>query len=353
MKKIYLLLFAPFILLFFACATGDESTSVPSDTLATVVERGILHCGIKDSQPGFGYLQPDGTYAGQDVEYCKAVAAAVLGDANKVKYVPATAKARFEMLKAGEIDVLIRTTTWTASRDASLKSSFAVTTFYDGQGMMVKSDSGITSMKDLTGATICVTTGTTTEQNLDDWFTERNLDYQQLAVENDAGSQAAFIAGRCDGWTGDKSNLAGQRSKYPSDAGGSDALTILPITLSKEPLGPVTRDNDSKWFDVVNWVVIGTIAAEEMGISSQNLQAHIANPKNKNQARLLGVGWDGGEVTDLGLGISADFMQKVLYQVGNYGEIYARTIEPIGIPRSGSLNALWTQGGIIYAPPMR
>ena len=333
--------------LAIACTDDDEGGG---GTLQEVLDRDELKCGVKDSQPGFGFLEPDGTYSGNDVEFCKAVAAAVLGDAGKVEYVPASAADRFELLASGEIDVLIRTTTWTLSRDADLKADFTSTTFYDGQGILVRSDSAVDSLAGLDGATICVTTGTTTELNLDDRFNALGLDYSPVSVADDSAALAAFTAGQCDAWTGDKSNLAGQRANFPE---GADAVRILPETLSKEPLGPATRDDDTEWHDVVQWVVYGLINAEELGVNSGNVQQLAANPPNADVARLLGVGFEGGAVPEFGLGIAADFMQDVLAQVGNYGEIYDRTLTPIGLGRAGSLNALWTEGGLMYSPPMR
>jgi general L-amino acid transport system substrate-binding protein len=345
---------AAFGLIFIACTDDDDNSDFGgSGILQTVLDRGELNCGVKETQPGFGFLSPDGTRSGNDVEFCRAVAAAVLGNANSVVFVPASAQDRFELLAAGEIDVLIRTTTWTASRDADLKGDFVTTTFYDGQGMMVKADSGISTLADLSGATICVTSGTTTEGNLDDVFTAQGFSYTPLSFENDPEIQAAFIEGRCDGWTADKSNLAGQRAQFPDSAGGSAALTILGETMSKEPLGPVTPDGDSQWNDVVQWIVFGMIQADEFGITSENVGSHVANPANRNVARLLGVGFDGNAAEDFGLGIPVDFMQKVLQQVGNFDEVYQRTLTPIGLGREGSLNASWLNGGAIFAPPMR
>ena len=203
-----------------AIACGDDDDG--GDTLDTVIDRGELKCGVKETQPGFGFLNTDGTHAGNDIEFCRAVAAAVLGDADAVEFVLASAGDRFELLASGEIDVLIRTTTWTASRDAEQAGDFVTTTFYDGQGMMVRSDSGISSLADLEGATICVTSGTTTEGNLDDQFLARGIAYTPLSFGDDAEIQAAFIEGRCDGWTADKSNLAGQRTNFPEGEGGPD-----------------------------------------------------------------------------------------------------------------------------------
>ena len=331
----------------------DGGAAAGGETLQTVIDRDELKCGVKDSQPGFGFLEPDGSFSGFDVEFCKAVAAAVLGDPDKVEYVPATAANRFELLESGEIDVLIRTTTWTASRDVGLHSAFTVTTFYDGQGILVRSDAGFGSLADLEGATVCVTTGTTTEGNLDDAMRAAGVSYSPLALEGDDQNRAAFIEGRCDAWTADKSNLAGQRATFPESDGGPDAVVVLPQTFSKEPLGPVTRDNDSEWFDVVNWVVIGMITADELGVTSSNYESMASDPPNANVARLLGVGFDGGEATDFGLGLDLDFMQNVLAAVGNYDEAYNRTVGAIGLERAGSPNASWLDGGVIYAPPMR
>lgn len=345
-KRLIVVAFAAVGLIALACADGGGG----GDTLKTVLDRGELKCGVKDSQAGFGILQPDGTYAGNDIEYCKAIAAAVLGNANLVEYVPASAGNRFELLASGEIDVLIRTTTWTLSRDADLNADFTSTTFYDGQGMMVKSESRINSLADLDGATICVTTGTTTESNLNDRFEALGLSYTAVAVADDAATLAAFTAGQCDGWTADKSNLAGQRSTYPD---GPDAVRILGETMSKEPLGPVTRDNDTEWHDIIQWVVYGMIAADELGVTSQNVDAMAANPPSIEIARLLGVGDTDPADQAYGLGIDDDFMQNVLRQVGNYDEVYKRTLEPIGLLRAGSSNDLWTRGGLIFAPPFK
>ncbi len=335
-----------------ACSdsSDDDDDAGGGDTLSTVIDRGELKCGVKDSQPGFGFLEPDGSYSGNDIEYCRALAAALFGDPSKVEFVPAGAADRFELLASGEIDVLIRTTTWTLSRDADLNSDFTSTTFYDGQGMMVKSDSGIETLADLDGANICVTTGTTTESNLETAFRAAGLEYTPVAVADDPATLAAFTGGQCDGWTADKSNLAGQRANYPD---GPDAVRILAETISKEPLGPATRDNDSEWHDVVQWVVYGMIAAEELGVDSGNVEAMVSSPPNADVATLLGVGIDGGAAPEGLLGVDVTFMQDVLKAVGNYGEVYERTLAPIGLERAGSLNALWTEGGLIYAPPFR
>jgi general L-amino acid transport system substrate-binding protein len=334
--------------------TPGEETDAPgggshSQILQAVIDRGELICGVNDAVPGFGFLEPDGSFSGFDVDYCKAIAAAVLGDPDAVQYVPLTAEARLTAVQTGQVDVLIRNTTWTSSRDASSGLSFATTTFYDGQGMMVREADGFTSVDDLADATVCTLQGTTTELNLAD----RLPNSEALGFEDNDTLQQAFIEERCDGWTSDKSQLASRRSAFPADAGGPESLVILDETFSKEPLGPLTIDNDSQWFDVVNWVVIGTILAEEAEVTSANVAEMAATPPNIDVARLLGVPFEGGEVFDPGLGIEVDFMQDVLAAVGNYGEIYDRNITPIGIEREGTLNALWTDGGQIYGPPTR
>ena len=333
-------------------ATDVVDDEPSGSTLADVQDRGRLVCGVNDGVPGFGFLEADGSSSGFDVDFCRALAAAVLGDSEAVDYVILTAAARFEALAAGQIDVLIRNTTWTQSRDADLNGTFATITFYDGQGMMVRVADGIESIDDMEGTTICVLQGTTTELNLADRFASGGLDYTPLTFEENGPLEAAFTAEACDGWTSDKSQLAARRSTYAGE-GGPESLVILDETFSKEPLGPVTRDGDTRWSDIVNWVVIGMITADEKGITSENLADFVADPGGAETARLLGLSFEGGEVFDPNLGIDTDFMQNVLTQVGNYGEVYEANISPIGIPREGTLNASWLNGGLIYAPPTR
>ena len=345
-------IFAVFLLA--ACSDEDSSSSdtavvSSSNTLQTIIDRGVLKCGVNDNLTGFGVVNSAGEFEGFDIDFCKAVAAAILGDASKVEYVPLTASARFEALAANEIDLLIRNTTWTASRDRDLGNDFTAPTFYDGQGMMVKAARGYDSIESMSGTTICVLQGTTTELNLDDRFTSSGIPYTPLTFETDDPLQAAYEEGRCDGWTTDKSGLASKRAGF---ANPNDHV-VLAETLSKEPLGPLTRDNDSEFYDVVQWVVFGMMQAEESGITSSNVSAMAANPSDPGMARLLGVGFDGGEPSDFSFGISVDFMQDVISQVGNYGEVYDRHLVPLGLTREGSLNALWTEGGLIYAPPFR
>ena len=334
-----------------ACTT--ETGEAREATLDEVIDRGSLICGIKADTPGFGVLNPDGTAQGNDVEFCHAVAAAVLGDRTKVEFKEATSANRFELLAAKEIDVLIRTTTWTASRDADLNVAFAPTTFYDGAGIMVKADARVTSAMELDGATICILDGTSTQGAVSDFFSENGLTYSEHTLQANPEVRASFISGQCDAWSSDKSQLGGHQFTLKAD--GIDAV-VLPETLSKEPLGPAVRDYDSEWEDVVRWIVNGMIIAEEQGVTSANVGQMAANPPNNTVARLLGVGFGGGAASNLGIGhgkIDSTFMQAVIGQVGNYGEVYRGTLEQVGLTRAGSPNASYLDGGLLYAPPMR
>lgn len=328
-------------------------------TLREVLERGELNCGVKWTQPLFGLRTADGTIEGFDIEFCKAIAAAVLDDPDAVNYVDASdASIRFLLLAHGEIDVLIRTTTVTASRDADLGVDFAQPTFYGGQGFAVHVDSGIMSTADMEGAVICVQSGTTTEVNLADHFFLEFGHYDYLNLGGTIPEiQDAFLHGRCDVWTADRSHLASLLSSADNPAD----YRVLGQIISKEPLAPGVRDNDSEWKDIVNWVVQGLIAAEEIGITQSNVAAMVANPPNTTIARLLGVAFQGGDISDLGFGVNPQFIQRAIRAVGNYGEIYERTIGGI-LPRPCSLNALASEdksrcppgtGGILYALPYR
>jgi general L-amino acid transport system substrate-binding protein len=325
---------------------GD--TAAGGSTLQTVQDRGTLVCGVNGSVPGFSFSDEEGNWSGFDVDYCKAIAAAVLGDPEAVEYRPLTADERFTALQSEEIDVLVRNTTWTATRDGSEGATFATTTFYDGQGMMVMSDSGISSLEDMEGATVCVLAGTTTELNLATAFESRGLSFTPQTFSDNEALQAAFEAGQCDGWTSDKSQLAGVRSNFPA---GPEALTILDVTISKEPLGPVTRDGDSQWSQAVDWVVIATMQAEEFGITQDNVQGFETD--NPDVARFLGQSEE-GEPFDPGLGLPTDYTVQVISAVGNYEEIYNRNVGPdtaLGLERG--VNELWTEGGLHYPPPYR
>ena len=343
-----------------ATATAPPTADSPPSwhTLGKVIARDELRCGVKQTQPLFGFRAADSTYSGFDIEFCKVIAAAVLGDAGKVDYVDASdASIRFELLVDAEFDVLIRTTTVTASRDRELGVDFAQPIFYTGQGFAVRRDSGIQSTSDMGDAIICVQTGTTTEQNLADHFTDIGLVYDPMGgFDHDRAD--AFFYGRCDVLTEDTATLA-SRISLRLDA---DDYAILPQVISKEPLAPAVRDYDSEWKDVVNWVVHGLIAAEELGITQANVRSLAANPPNPTIARLLGVPHKGGEVYALGFDrIDAQFIQRAIAAVGNYGEIYERTVGDY-IPRTCTLNALASDksvdcppgmGGIMYALPYR
>jgi general L-amino acid transport system substrate-binding protein len=326
------------------------------DVLAEVTDRGTLNCGVNNQVPGFGFETEGGELAGFDIDYCKALAAAVLGDPEAVEFVPLTPEQRFTSLGSGEVDVLIRNTTWTSTRDGNDGAAFVTPTFYDGQAMMVPSNSGITNIDDLAGATICLTAGTTTEQNLADRMA--GIDHTPQTFEENSQVQDAFLAGQCDAWTSDQSQLAGIRSNWPEDQGGPEALTILDEVFSKEPLAPAVADGDSQWYDIVNWVVLATIQAEEFGITSQNVTEMI-DSDDPAIRRFLGqpVDVEGEEaVVDHGFGVDPDFTVAVIEAVGNYGEIYERNVgpdTPLQVDREGTPNALWTDGGLHYSPPFR
>jgi len=320
--------------------------------LDEVQSRGTLRCGVNDAVPGFGFQDEAGEFQGFDIDYCRVVAAAVLGDAEAVEYRPLTAEQRFTALQAREVDVLIRNTTWTSSRDGTEGARFLYTTFYDGQGMMVRADSGYESLEDMDGETICVLSGTTTELNLESRFQALGVSYEPLAFEDNEPLQEAFVQERCGAWTSDKSQLAGVRSNFPEEQGGPEGLVILDETMSKEPLGPVVRDGDDAWADAVNWAVIATVQAEEYGIDSGNIEEQLESEDPEIQ-RFLGQPVE-GEPFDSGLGLPADFAVQVIQQVGNYGEIYERNVgegSALELPRD--LNALWTDGGLHQAPPYR
>jgi general L-amino acid transport system substrate-binding protein len=318
--------------------------------LQEVQDRGTLRCGVNDAVPGFGFTGEGGEPEGFDIDFCKVIAAAVLGDAEAVEYTPLSAEQRFTALQSGEIDVLSRNTTYTASRDGTEGARFLHTTFYDGQGMMVRTESGHQTLEDLAGETICVLSGTTTELNLESQFQARGIDYTPLAFEDNEPLQAAFVEERCGAWTSDKSQLAGIRSNWPEGQGGPEALTILDETMSKEPLGPVVRDGDDDWADAVNWAIYATIQAEEFGLTSDNVGQGSDDPEIQ---RFLGEAVE-GEPFDAGLGLPDDFAVQIVTQVGNYGEIYDRNVGPgsaLELPRD--FNALWTDGGLQFAPPYR
>ncbi len=326
---------------------GDDDGGEGGDTLAAVQEAGVVRCGTRDDLPGFATLDASGEYVGFDSDFCRVIAAAVLGDAEAVEMVPVETDDRFTALQSGEIDVLVRNTTWTATRDGTEAATFLQPTFYDGQGMMVSTDSGVTELEGLAGQVICVAGGTTTEGNVATEFARLGLAAPEiLSFEDVALLQQAFQEGRCDGWSSDRSQLTGLRSSFPA---GPEALTILDATFSKEPLAPAVRDGDSAWAQAVEWAIYATIQAEELDITSENVEEQLAST-DPNVQRFLGVAVDGA-VLDPGLGLEPDYALQVVTQVGNYGEIYDANITPLGLERGE--NELWTNGGLLYAPPYR
>jgi general L-amino acid transport system substrate-binding protein len=331
---------------------AQEGEQERGSVLDRVKDRGTVVCGVNDAVPGFGVATEAGDYEGFDIDYCRVVAAAVTGDAENVEFRPLTAEQRFTALQAGEVDVLIRNTTRTASRDGGEGARFLTTTYYDGQAMMVRSDSDFQELEDMAGATICVLSGTTTELNLETTFRSRNIDYEPRTFEETDPLREAFIAGRCEGWTSDRSQLAGIRSQWPANQGGPQALRILDEIMSKEPLGPAVRDGDPQWADAVDWAIIATMQAEEFGITSQNVE-QMRGSNNPDIQRFLGQPVE-GEPFDAGLGLEADFAVNVISQVGNYGEIFARHLGPNSpLQLERELNNLWSEGGLHYPPPYR
>ncbi|MEM9565207.1 MAG: amino acid ABC transporter substrate-binding protein [Actinomycetota bacterium] len=322
-----------------------ELTQGDGSLLDAVIAADEVKCGTRDALPGFAVLQPDGTHEGFDNDFCRAVAAAVLGDAEKVNFIDLETADRFTALQSGEIDVLIRNTTWTASRDGGEGATFLTTNFYDGQGMMVEAGA-FESLDDMDGTVVCVASGTTTEGNVTTEFTRRGLSVEVLSFEDTNLIQEAFLAGRCDGWSSDVSQLSALRTAYPD---GESALTILAEVFSKEPLAPAVRDGDTAWAQAVNWAVLATIQAEELGITSANVDDFL-DSDNPVVQRFLGVEVDGA-ILDPGLGLPTDFNYQVISQVGNYGEIFERHIAPLGLERGP--NAQWLDGGLLYAPPYR
>lgn len=343
-------------LVLAACSRGEEEDGDTGEQpqaaslLDQVRERGTLNCGVNETVPGFGFRLPDGSIDGFDIDFCRAIAAGVLGDPEAHELVPVTADERFNQLRAGAYDVLVRNTTWTSSRDGAEGVAFTHVNFYDGQAMMVRAGE-FKSVADMGGTTVCVTAGTTTELNLADYAQQFDISIEALTFETNDEILAAFNEGACDGWTSDSSQLAGLRSEFEEVLG---ELEILPDVMSKEPLGPAVLDGDSKWYDAVSWTVKGIILAEELGVDSGNVAAEAANPSTPGIGNLLGAPTEEGAPFDPGLGLDPDFMVDVLTAVGNYGEIFDRHVgpdTPLGLERG--LNALWTEGGLHYAPPFR
>ena len=319
------------------------SLAVHAGTLADVQAKGHVTCGVSKGLAGFSAADSSGTWTGIDVDVCRAVAAATLGDATAVKFVPLTAKERFTALQSGEIDMLSRNTTWTITRDASLGLNFAGVNYYDGQGFMVKASLGIGSAMDLGGAAVCIQAGTTTELNLADWAKSNGIEYTSVVSDTNAQTTANYDSGRCDVLTTDASGLYSQRTatKDPSEH------VVLPEIISKEPLGPVVRQGDDQWFNIVRWSLNAMITAEELGVTSATVDDVTNNPERE---RLMGRSGNTHEY----VGLSSDWTYNIIKQVGNYSESFERNIgvnTPIGIARG--VNALWTDGGILYSPPFR
>jgi|TARA_B110000046_G_scaffold51287_1_gene57164 general L-amino acid transport system substrate-binding protein len=316
-------------------------------TLEDVQAAGELKCGVTTGLAGFALADANGVWDGFDVAVCRAVAAAVLGDGNAVKFVPTTGKTRFTALASGEIDLLARNTTWTFSRDVDLKFEFVGVNYYDGQGFMAPKALGVSSAKDLDGATVCIQTGTTTELNLADFFRSNNISYEPVPIETNAEAQAQYLAGACDVFTTDASGLASTRATFENP----DDHIVLPEIVSKEPLGPLVRHGDNNWGDIARWTLNALITAEELGVTSANVAEHTANAGNNPEVnRLLGTEGDLGGM----LGLDKQWASRAIAVNGNYGEIFEKNIgvnTPIGIARG--LNASWTNGGLIYSAPFR
>ena len=315
-------------------------------TLDDVKAKGFVQCGVNTGLPGFANPDDAGNWTGLDVDYCKAVAAAVFGDASKVKYTPLSAKDRFTALQSGEIDLLARNSTWTITRDTSLGLTFAGVNYYDGQGFSVKKSLGVASAMELGGASVCVQSGTTTELNLADWFKANNLEFTPVVFEKPEEVNAAYEAGRCDVFTTDQSGLYSYRLTFQNP----DEHIVLPEIISKEPLGPLVRQGDFQWFNIVKWTHFALLEAEEYGITQANVEEMKAS-ENPTIKRILGA--DDSKIGE-GLGLTNDWVVNIIKGVGNYGEIFERNIgesTPLKIARG--LNAQWNKGGLQYAPPIR
>lgn len=327
-------------------AAGLAAGFASAGTLDDVKAKGFLQCGVSTGLVGFAAPDANGNWGGFDVSICRAVAAAIFGDGDAVKFTPTTGKTRFTALASGEVDVLARNTTWTFSRDVDLKFSFVGVNYYDGQGFMVPKELGVSSAKDLDGATICIQTGTTTELNLADFFRSNNISYEPVPIETNAESQQQYLAGACDVYTTDASGLAATRATFENP----DDHVLLPEIISKEPLGPLVRHGDDQWSDIVRWTLNALITAEELGVTSANLAEMAKGTNNPEINRLLGTEGDLGGM----LGLSADWAKNVIAVSGNYGEIFGTNIgESTAIGLARGLNAQWTDGGLIYSPPFR
>ncbi|HEY8596595.1 MAG TPA: amino acid ABC transporter substrate-binding protein [Devosiaceae bacterium] len=326
-------------------AVGLTVSAAQADTLSDVKAKGFLQCGVTEGVAGFSIPDENNNWSGLEVDYCRAMAAAIFNDPQAVRFTPLNTSERFAALSSGEIDVLSRTTTWTMSRDTTLGINFAGVMFYDGQGFMVRKDSGVTSVKDLDGANICVQSGTTTELNMADYMSANNLSYTPVVFAGRPETVAAFEGGRCDAYTTDSSGLAADRTRF---ANPKDYI-ILPEIISKEPLGPSVRQGDDTWFNIARWVYFALLDAEELGVTQANVDDMLGSD-NPSIKRLLGVEGDFGSP----LGLDKSWAYNIIKALGNYGEMYDRNVGPntaMGLERG--INALWTKGGIQYAPPIR
>ncbi len=322
------------------------SVQANAATLDDIKSAGELKCGISTGVPGFAFTNDAGDWQGFDPAVCQAVAAAVLGDTSKVKYTTTTGKTRFTALSSGEVDMLARNTTWTFSRDTDLKLDFVGVNYYDGQGFMAPVDLGVSSAKELDGASVCIQTGTTTELNLADFFRVNGISYEAVPIETNDEARTNYEAGRCDVYTTDASGLAATRSSFDDPS----AHVLMPEIISKEPLGPLVRHGDSEWADVVRWTLNALIAAEELGLTSDNVDQMATGTDNPEINRLLGSEGDLGAM----IGLDKAWAWRAIKAVGNYGEIFDRYIgadTPIGLERG--INAQWTDGGLLYSPPFR
>ena len=329
--------------LFFSSILFFSFSAAAQSTLESVRAKGFVQCGVNTGLAGFSQPDSKGVWKGIDVDVCRAVAAAVLGDATRVRYTPLTAQQRFTALQSGEIDVLSRNTTWNITRDTSLGLNFVGVNYYDGQGFMVPKKLKVTSAKQLNGATVCVQPGTTTELNLSDYFRTHRMSFKPVVIEKLEEVLNAYFAGRCDVFTTDHSGLIALRA---SRAPKPDEHLILPDIISKEPLGPAVRHGDDRWFDVVKWSLFAMIEAEELGLSSKNI---LQQEKNANPAiqRFVGATGDIGKM----LGLDNRWALQIVRQVGNYAESFEANLKPLGFERG--LNRLWNQGGLMYVPPIR
>jgi general L-amino acid transport system substrate-binding protein len=324
---------------------GLTAQAASAQTLKAVKDRGMLSCGVSQGLPGFSSPDDKGNWTGLDVDICRAIAAAVFNDASKIKFVPLSAKDRFTALQSGEIDVLSRNTTWTLSRDTSLGANFTGVTYYDGQGFMVKKALKVNSALELNSASVCVQQGTTTEQNLADYFKGNNMKYEVIAFGTNDEAVKAYESGRCDVFTTDVSGLYADRLKLANPADH----VVLPEVISKEPLGPMVRHGDDQWFDIVKWTLFAMITAEELGITQKNVD-EMAKSTKPEMKRVFGTDGNLGEQ----LGLTKDWVSRIVKAVGNYGETFDRNVgagSKLGIARG--INALWNKGGIQYAPPIR